>query len=225
MREAVAAEELPQAERVRRVARPDQDHVALLGADQRHAAKDERAHEELAQFGVALHQPPQAVVLDLDHLAVFAYTDTHGGARPAQRAHLAGKIPGVCTVISFSPASPGRTISIAPERTTSRRPYRSPGFASTSPARMRPRFPYASSRRSARRELREHLLPPGLAEIRHQRPSRPRSRRTAPWARTTRPGCRRSRRTPACRGRGCGARLPCARGRAGDTNAPPISES
>ena len=89
VREAVAAEELPQAERRGRVARADQHDVALLRLDEPHAAQDERAHEELAQLGVVLDDPEQAFVLDRDHLAVLADPRAHGGAGAAQRAHLA----------------------------------------------------------------------------------------------------------------------------------------
>ena len=61
----VAGEELAQAQRVGRMARPQQHGVALPRRHQPHAAQDESAHEDLAQLGVGLHHVAQALITDL----------------------------------------------------------------------------------------------------------------------------------------------------------------
>ena len=55
-RMAVARQELLDPQRAGAVRRADHDDVAEVARDQLEAAKDERAHQDLAQLGVGLHQ-------------------------------------------------------------------------------------------------------------------------------------------------------------------------
>ena len=63
--------------------------------DDRHATQDERAHEDLAQLAVLLHQVLQHAALDLDQLAVVEHAAADQAAPPGHRlaviaAHLEG---------------------------------------------------------------------------------------------------------------------------------------
>jgi hypothetical protein len=53
---SIAAEKLAQAQRVRRMARAHQGHVAQVGGDESEAAEDERPHEDFAQLGRLVQQ-------------------------------------------------------------------------------------------------------------------------------------------------------------------------
>ena len=65
-RVAVAREELLDAQRARGVRRADQHDVADAVRDQLDAAEDERAHQDLAQLGVGLHQASSCSRVELD---------------------------------------------------------------------------------------------------------------------------------------------------------------
>ena len=69
---AVAGEELLDAQRAGAVHRADEDDVAEAVRDQLDAAQDERAHQDLAELGVGLHQRQQVFAIELDHLARLA---------------------------------------------------------------------------------------------------------------------------------------------------------
>ena len=62
--------------------RADQHDVAEAVGDQLDAAQDERAHQDLAQLGVGLHQRQQVAAIELDHLAGFAARARTSDRRP-----------------------------------------------------------------------------------------------------------------------------------------------
>ena len=64
------------AQRAGAVVRSEQHDVADAVGDELDAAQDERAHQDLAQLGVGLHERQQALAVELDHLA---------GLNPAMR--------------------------------------------------------------------------------------------------------------------------------------------
>ena len=72
--------------------RSEQDDVAEAVGDQLDAPQDERAHQDLAQLGVGLHQREQVAAIELDHFSRFAGARPH--QRPAVRQHvdLAGEL-------------------------------------------------------------------------------------------------------------------------------------
>ena len=76
----VPGQELPDAQRSRRMVRPDEHDVAEAVRDELHPPEDEGPHQDLAELGVRLHQRQQLLVIELDDLARRA------GARPHQRA-------------------------------------------------------------------------------------------------------------------------------------------
>ena len=62
----VPGEELLDSQRVRGVARADQDQVGAALGDERDPPQDERAHHQLAQLGVSLYERAQVLAVD-DH--------------------------------------------------------------------------------------------------------------------------------------------------------------
>ena len=92
IRMVVAREELAQAQRVRRVARADQRHLALCGVDQPHAPQDEGAHDDLGQLGIGLHQRAQLGLADRQHLPRLNHADAREAGQAAQGGELAGEI-------------------------------------------------------------------------------------------------------------------------------------
>ena len=61
---------------------------------QRHATEDEGAHEQVAELGIALHQPAQPVEVDAEDLARFAHAAAHEVAAACERVDLAGELAG-----------------------------------------------------------------------------------------------------------------------------------
>ena len=90
----VAGEKLLETKRSRRMRRADEDHVAEPLLDESDPAQEERAHEDLAQIGVELHQCPKVLPLDRDHFTWLA--DAGAEQDPAAREHVefAGEVSG-----------------------------------------------------------------------------------------------------------------------------------
>ena len=80
------------AQRIGRMARPQQHGVALSRRHQPHAAQDESAHEDLAQLGVGLDHVAQALFVDREDRAALANADAREPGDSAQRAHLSGEL-------------------------------------------------------------------------------------------------------------------------------------
>ena len=90
----VPGEELLQAERRRGVPRADDDRVAVPAREEPHAPQDERAHEDLAELGVGLHERAELRVLDAQARAGAAARARTSERRRCEHAHLAGELAG-----------------------------------------------------------------------------------------------------------------------------------
>ncbi len=64
----------------------------MLGGEQAHAAQDERAHHDLGELGVGLHQIAQPLGVDGEHRAAVARADASEPGDAAQRGELAGEV-------------------------------------------------------------------------------------------------------------------------------------
>ena len=72
VRMAVARQELLDAQRAGECAEPTSTTSPMPLRDQLHAAQDERAHQDLAELGVGLHERQQLLAIELDHFARLA---------------------------------------------------------------------------------------------------------------------------------------------------------
>ncbi len=79
MRMPVAGQEVLHPQRAGAMDRADHHHIAEAAGNQLAAPQDKRAHQDLAQLGVGLHQAEHRIAVQLDHLAVA----TDAQARPA----------------------------------------------------------------------------------------------------------------------------------------------
>ena len=66
-----------------------------MARNQFEAAQDERAHENLAQLSVGLNQREQLFMIELNHLARLADTQSYECAATADHAGFAGELPGM----------------------------------------------------------------------------------------------------------------------------------
>jgi hypothetical protein len=115
------------------------DHgVAEALRDELDAAKDEHAHQDVAEVGIALHQRLDVRVIELDDLAVLVDANLH------DRAPVRVNCPARKVATMVSPLLPaGRTMRSWPLRTTKNGACRCPSLTSTSSrrtARVRPRL-------------------------------------------------------------------------------------
>ena len=104
---AVPGEELLDAQGARGVTRAHEHHVAQAVRDQLHPAKDERAHEDVAQLAVGLHEGEELLALELDHLARLARPDAHEPAPTRQHGDFAGEVAGRKDGHELSPRAGG----------------------------------------------------------------------------------------------------------------------
>ncbi len=88
-RVAVAGQELLDPERLGRVARADENDIAEAVRDHLDSPEDERAHHDLTQLAVRLHELEQMVAFDLDHLAGLRGADLDEAAASRQDTDLA----------------------------------------------------------------------------------------------------------------------------------------
>jgi hypothetical protein len=92
-RMAVAREELLQAQGPRGVPRSNERRVAESPREERDPPQDERAHEHLAQVGVALDHLSEGVTIEHQNFARRAHSPADEGPPPGEGAHLTGKLP------------------------------------------------------------------------------------------------------------------------------------
>ncbi len=92
-RMAVAREEFPDAQRARAVYGTDQHDVTEVAVDERHAAEDERAHEDVAQLRVGLNERHQSIASKLDDLAVLADAQRPHRAPAGNHVRFARELP------------------------------------------------------------------------------------------------------------------------------------
>ena len=103
---AIAGEKLPQPQRVGRMARPEKHHVGVFIGYQCNPTQDERAHEQLAQLRVGLHDLPQFVGVECGYGAALADANARQGNTAFQGTHLAAEVAGGQQVDRF-PADRG----------------------------------------------------------------------------------------------------------------------
>ena len=82
VRISVAGEELPHAQRLRRVGGTDESGVPLAASGQFQTAQNERAHQNLAQVAIGLHQRLQGFAAQLQHLAVDGHARAYDASPP-----------------------------------------------------------------------------------------------------------------------------------------------
>jgi hypothetical protein len=94
VRMSVARQESSNPQRIRAMFRPGDDDVAEAVCDQFHSSQDEGAHQDVAEFGIALDQPLDVRMIELNDFAVFARTDLQQGAAVREHVQLARELPG-----------------------------------------------------------------------------------------------------------------------------------
>ena len=90
----VPRQELLDAQRLRRVHRPDEHRVADAVRDQLEAAVDERPHQDLADLGVGLHERQQLRPGQLDELAGSVRAHANQRTAPDEHTGLTGECAG-----------------------------------------------------------------------------------------------------------------------------------
>src|ERR1041385_4090943 len=88
----VAGEKPADLQRPRRERGAEDDDVAEAALEERHAAKDERAHEDLAELRVGLHETEKLVTFELDDLAGGRRTKRDQAAAAGQQIQLAAEL-------------------------------------------------------------------------------------------------------------------------------------
>src|SRR5205085_12185093 len=88
----VARQKLSDAQRLRRIAGAEERDVAETAIDERDAAEDERAHEDLAQLGVGLDEREKLLPLHLDHFARLGHSNRRHAAASSQQIQFAGEL-------------------------------------------------------------------------------------------------------------------------------------
>ena len=74
--------------------RADEHHVAEVAIDERETAKDERAHEDLAELGVRLHDLQQVLAIELDHVAGLRHSRRDEALPPREHVRFASELAG-----------------------------------------------------------------------------------------------------------------------------------
>lgn len=92
VRLTVAPEELANAERCRRVARPDQHSIAAALRDEADPPQDEGAHHQLAQLGVRLNDLAQRLRAEHQQLAGSDHARADEARPPGQHVDFAGEL-------------------------------------------------------------------------------------------------------------------------------------
>src|SRR5258705_6814718 len=88
----VAREKLPALQRSRGELRAKDDHIAESSIEQHDSAKDERAHEDLAQLGVRLQHREKTVAIDLDDFTGLDCADRREAAPAAHEIQLTAEL-------------------------------------------------------------------------------------------------------------------------------------
>jgi hypothetical protein len=94
-RVAVSREEFPNTKRVRRVSRTKDHHIGEAFRKYFDAPEDERAHENVAQFSISLHQPEQNRTIDFNDFACFGRPQPAENAASEKDADLARELAGL----------------------------------------------------------------------------------------------------------------------------------
>jgi len=73
--------------------RADKHNISDAGRHQLNPAEDERPHEDLAEFGIGLHQSHHALAIQLNHLAALGGTPSKERPAAGERARLTRELP------------------------------------------------------------------------------------------------------------------------------------
>src|SRR5262249_45927508 len=92
IRMPVAHQELLDAQGPGGIPGPDQHGIAEAMLDERQAAEQEGAHEDLAELAVDLHERPEALAIELDHLSGFGRADVAERGATREHGDLAGEL-------------------------------------------------------------------------------------------------------------------------------------
>ena len=146
VRMSVARQESSNPQRIRAMFRPGDDDVAEAVCDQFHSSQDEGAHQDAAEFGIALDQPPDVRMIELNDFAVSLarISAGRGGSRTCSPRRGTARIGEQRRALPLLPAT-GLFESL-PVLTTKNGAWRCPSSTSTSSrrtARTRPSAVYA----------------------------------------------------------------------------------
>jgi hypothetical protein len=108
----VAGKERLQAQRVGRVIRADQHHVAEALIDEMRTAQGKRVHQELAQLRIRLHDAAQVRRTDLEQLARHRRARARAAAAGGD-VDLARELRAIAKVMRVSPCRPGSRSRLA----------------------------------------------------------------------------------------------------------------
>src|SRR2546425_6220371 len=101
VRVSVTREELFHAKCSGTMNRSDKDDIAELPRNEHYPAQDERAHKDIAEFAVFLHERKQLCTIYLDHLARFSRCCLCEPAPARQHRYLPGEHPGLNDCYDF----------------------------------------------------------------------------------------------------------------------------
>src|SRR5262249_17480285 len=85
IRVVIACQKFFDAERARRMSRAEHHGISVATGNQLHAPENERAHDNLAQLAVGLHESQQLFPLELDQFAGFPHVYLNHCPAPGQR--------------------------------------------------------------------------------------------------------------------------------------------
>ena len=94
-RMAVPRQKLLDPKRARAVHRAVDDDVPEVASDQLRTPEDERAHQDLAQLGVGLHERKQLLARELDHFGRRAHTQARHRSAARDHVRFARELSGV----------------------------------------------------------------------------------------------------------------------------------
>ena len=142
----VACQELLDTECPGAMSRADEDRIAESACDQLHPAKDERAHQDLADLGVGLHDRKQAFTIQLAHFARFAHLRPQQGTAAGEHVHFARKLAGTMHCHEFFARSRWANDLDLARDDEEKGAAGSPASNRTSPRRVDRRCPCATTR-------------------------------------------------------------------------------
>jgi hypothetical protein len=160
VRVGIAREEFAQPERVRRVPRPEQHHLALPGRHESHAAENEGAHHDFAQLGVDLNDVAQVRFVYRQDRAGLAHANAGESGDTAQGADLPRKVARA-EHIEHDLAAQSRQRDLEAAGEDDQEPVVAPpGFCEhLAHLRLEPLAVRLQARDLRARELGKHLLP------------------------------------------------------------------
>src|SRR5687768_14447959 len=87
----VSGQKFLDANRVRRMLRPDEHDVSEPAGNQHSTTEKERSNEDSAQFRIGLEEREELVTLDFYHFALLPRTKVGQRSPPGEHRYLTGK--------------------------------------------------------------------------------------------------------------------------------------